>query len=35
MSKIITTKSWVEKAKEIFPQFDYSKVNYTGCNNKV
>ena len=35
MSKIITTEIWVEKAKEKFPQFDYSKVVYVRNDVKV
>lgn len=35
MSKIITTEIWVERAKEKFPQFDYSKVDYKRCDLKV
>ena len=30
-----TTKEWVEKAKQKFPQFDYSKVDYKGATKKV
>lgn len=36
-SKILTTEEFVEKAKKVHQDenYDYSKVEYTGCRNKV
>ena len=31
----ITTDEFVKKAKKLHPEYDYSKVNYTGAFNKV
>ena len=35
MKRTLTTEQFIKKAKQIFPKYDYSKVNYTNSTTKV
>ena len=35
MPRRLTTKEFIEKAKKIYPQYDYSLVDYKNCKIKI